>query len=43
MSFHEERGYSFQFRSGGVVVLKGHIYIGFFETFEKALKQVFGE
>lgn len=42
MSVYKERGYSFQFRSGGVVVLKGHIYIGFFETLEQAFEQVFG-
>ena len=42
MIIHEERGYSFQFRSGGVVVLKGHEYIGFYDTIELAFKHVFG-
>lgn len=42
MTVHEERGYTFQFRSGGVVVLKGHIYIGFFDTLEQAYERVLG-
>jgi hypothetical protein len=42
MTIHQEREYSFQFRSGGVVVLKGHIYIGFYETLEQDLTRVFG-
>ena len=42
MIIHKERGYSFQFRSGEVVVLKGHTYIGFFETLDEAIERVFG-
>jgi len=42
MIIHQERGYSFQFRSGGVLVMKGRTYVGFFDTLEQALKQVFG-
>lgn len=36
-------GYSFYFRSGGVVVLKGHDYKGFYDTFEDALATIFGD
>ena len=42
MNIHEELGYSFQFRSGGVVVLKGDEYIGFYDNIELAFKHVFG-
>lgn len=42
MTAHKERGYTFTFRSGGVVVTKGHIYVGFFETLDQALIRVFG-
>lgn len=42
MTIHQERGYNFTYRSGGVVVLKGHIYIGFFDTIELAFQHVFG-
>lgn len=42
MVAHVERGYTFNYRSGGVVVLKGHVYVGFFETLEDALTRVFG-
>lgn len=35
-------GYSFYFRSGGVVVLKGDDYIGFYDTYEDAVNQVIG-
>jgi len=42
MTVHVERGYTFIYRSGGVVVLKGHIYVGFFDTLEDALNRVFG-
>ena len=42
MIIHKERGYTFQYRSGGVVVLKRHSYIGFFDTLEQALQEVFG-
>jgi hypothetical protein len=31
------KGYSFLARSGGVVVLKGEAYIGFFETLNAAI------
>lgn len=42
MVVHVERGYTFTYRSGGVVVLKGDVYVGFFETLEQAFEQVFG-
>ncbi len=42
MLLDEISGYSFISRSGGVVVLKGHIYIGFFENFNEALDKVIG-
>lgn len=42
MIIHQEREYLFQFRSKGVIVMKGRTYVGFFDTLEQALKQVFG-
>lgn len=35
-------GYSFYSRSGGVVVLKGHIYVGFYDNYIEALDKVLG-
>ena len=42
MIIYKECGFSFQFRSGGVVVLKGREYIGFYDNIELAFKHVFG-
>lgn len=42
MIAHQEQGYKFVFRSGGVVVLKGDEYVDFFETLEAALDGIFG-
>lgn len=39
--YHED-GYTFSFRSNGVVVLKGDEYIGFFDTIDQAFEQVLG-
>jgi hypothetical protein len=36
-------GYRFLSRSGGVVVLKGHSYKGFFETLSEACHFIFGD
>lgn len=40
MLFDQMSGYSFYFRSGGVVVLNGDNYIGFYDTYDEAFEDV---
>lgn len=35
--------YQFISRSGGIIVLKGHIYMGFYQTMQEALNHTFGD
>lgn len=43
MLIDQVKGYQFYFRSGGVVVLKGNKYIGFYDSYEEAFKLIFGD
>jgi len=43
MLLNEIDGFSFYSRSGGVVVLKGNEYVGFYDNLNEALVQIFGD